>query len=302
MEVVLTTESLRRFGRPQQVAWQASGRGCPRYLSVSSSMPEVLPARYPFEPEMILIPAGEFLMGSDPEKDPDARDDELPQHTLYLPDYAMAKTPVTNAQYAAFLQATNHDPPPHWNIWFWKRRWPPVGRQNHPVVNVSWHDALAYCQWLSGVTGKSYRLPSEAEWEKGARGTDGRIYPWGDVWDATRCNTAEGRQKEDTTPVGIYPEGASPYGLLDMIGNVWEWTYSLWGRDLRRPEFRYPYDPADGRESLAAGSDVRRVLRGVSFYNDRHVARCAARYRYSPHNRYVSIGFRVIISLLSEGV
>jgi len=249
---------------------------------------------------MILIPAGEFVMGSDPGKDPDARDDEQPQHTIYLPDYAMARTPVTNAQYAVFLQATRYDPPRHWRIWFWKRRWPPMGRQDYPVVNVSWYDARAYCQWLSEVTGKSYRLPSEAEWEKAARGTNGRIYPWGDEWDPQCCYTAEGRAKEDTIPVGTHPQGASPYGLLDMIGNVWEWTSSLWGPDLRHPDFTYPYDPADGRENPVAPTSVRRVLRGVSFFNDRHVARCAARYRYSPRNSYVSVGFRVVMSPTSN--
>jgi formylglycine-generating enzyme required for sulfatase activity len=245
---------------------------------------------------MALIPAGEFLMGSDPDKDEHAQENEQPQHTVYLPDYAMAKTPATNAQYAAFVRATRRKPPPHWRILFWKKRWPPIGKKDHPVVNVSWHDAMAYCRWLSEVAGKPYRLPSEVEWEKGARGTDGRIYPWGDVWDAAQCNTREGRKKQSTTPVGAYPEGASPYGLLDMVGNVWEWTRSLWGRNLREPEFKYPYDPTDGRESLKASSDTRRILRGVSFLNDRQVARCAARYRYSPYNRYVSVRFRVIVS------
>jgi formylglycine-generating enzyme required for sulfatase activity len=262
-------------------------------------MSDILVTEHPFEPEMILIPAGEFLMGSDPEKDPHATADEQPQHTFYLPDYAVARTPVTNAQYAAFLQATGYDPPAHWKILFWKKRWPPRGRQEYPVVRVSWHDARAYCQWLSGATGKLYRLPNEAEWEKAARGTDGRIYPWGDEWDPQRCNTVERNGQEDTSPVAAYPQGASPYGLLDAIGNVWEWTRSLWGRKLRQPEFTYPYDPSDGRENLEAASDIRRVLRGVSFFNDRQVARCAARYRYSPYNSYVSVGFRVARSFHS---
>ncbi len=256
----------------------------------------MLEPQHLFEPEMILIPAGEFLMGSDPDEDESASADEQPQHRLYLPDYALAKTPVTNAQYAAFLQATRYDPPAHWKILRWKRRRPPRGVQDHPVVNVSWHDAQAYCRWLSDVTGKRYRLPSEAEWEKGARGVDGRIYPWGNVWDAGLCNTVDTNEKEKTTPVGAYPQGASPYGLIDMVGNVWEWTRSLWGKSLRRPEFGYPYDAADGRENLAAGDAVRRVLRGVSFFNDWRVARCACRYRYSPTNRYVSVGFRVAMS------
>jgi formylglycine-generating enzyme required for sulfatase activity len=259
-------------------------------------MSTIQPTPHPFEPEMILIPAGEFLMGSDPKKDKHAKEDEQPQHTLHLPDYAMARTPITNAQYAAFLRATGHRPPAHWKILFWRHRWHPRGRRDYPVVHVSWHDALAYCQWLSESTGKPYRLPSEPEWEKAARGTDGRLYPWGDQWDAERCNTLEGNGNEKTTPVDAFPQGASPYGLLDTIGNVWEWTRSLWGKSLRQPEFTYPYDPSDGRENPDAASDVRRVLRGVSFFNDRPAARCASRYRYSPRNHYISVGFRVAMS------
>jgi formylglycine-generating enzyme required for sulfatase activity len=233
----------------------------------------------PFEPEMILIPAGEFLMGSDPSVDKDAMDLEQPQHTLYLPDYYMARTPVTNAQYAAFVEATGDERPRHW-----EGGKPPGGKEDHPVVNVSWNDAVAYCNWLAEVTGKPYRLPSEAEWEKGARGSDGRIYPWGNQWDAERCNSKEGGEG-DTTPVGAYPEGASPYGLLDMAGNVWEWTRSVY-KD-------YPYDPADGREDLEASGD--RVLRGGAFDRDARRVRCAARLREFPHPRFWGNGFRVVL-------
>jgi formylglycine-generating enzyme required for sulfatase activity len=194
-----------------------------RGLKELQQLPTILELSQPFEPEMILIPAGEFLMGSDPSVDKDAWYSEQPQHTLYLPDYYLAETPVTNAQYAAFVQATDHTPPEHW-----VGGEPPEGKKDHPVVNVSWHDAMAYCRWLAGVTGKPYCLPSEAQWEKGARGSDGRIYPWGNQWDAERCNSWEGG-KRDSTSVWAYPQGASPYGLLDMAGNVFEWTRSLWG-------------------------------------------------------------------------
>ena len=188
---------------------------------VVSELLRVLQPFRPFEPEMIPIPAGEFLMGSDPRKDKDAFDSEQPQHTLYLPDYYIAKTPVTNAQYAAFVRS-GYPPPALWGGW----QQPPRGKGDHPVVRVTWHDAIAYCRWLAEMTGKSYRLPSEAEWEKGARGSDGRIYPWGNRWDASRCNTYPGGPG-DTTPVGTYPQGASPYGLLDMAGNVWDWCSTL---------------------------------------------------------------------------
>jgi formylglycine-generating enzyme required for sulfatase activity len=239
-----------------------------------------LPSTAP-EPEMVLIPAGEFLMGSDPQKDKDAEEDELPQHTLYLPDYYIAKTPVTNAQYATFVQAAGHKPPS-----YWEEGKPPRGKEDHPVVNVSWHDAMAYCRWLSEVTGRPYRLPGEAEWEKGARGTDGRIYPWRNQWDAQRCNTTEGGKRR-TTPVGAYPGGASPYGLLDMAGNVWEWCRSLW-----RP---YPYDPKDGREDEKSGD--RRVCRGGSWRDGARLARAACRLRGYPDFRNYILGFRLALRL-----
>jgi formylglycine-generating enzyme required for sulfatase activity len=245
-----------------------------------------LPKRYDWEPEMIHIPAGKFWMGSNP-KDEKAWDDERPQHRLYLLDYYLAKTPVTNAQYAVFVRATGHELPSHW-----EGGKIPDGKDDHPVVYVSWHDAVAYCSWLAEATGRPYRLPSEAEWEKGARGTDGRIYPWGNVWDKDKCNTSEGN-RGSTTPVGAYPQGASPYGLLDMSGNVWEWTSSLWGTDFFNSDFKYPYDPKDGRENLQASDKIRRVLRGGAFLSSQKYARCASRNHYNPISRFRYDGFRV---------
>jgi serine/threonine protein kinase len=271
-------------------------RHAPPHGTMTAEMrPTDMVRHLPFEPEMIPIPAGEFLMGSDPSVDEDAWDEEQPQRTLYLPDYHLSKTPVTNAQYAVFVQATGHRQPDHWKGTFRKGRNPPRGKGDHPVVNVSWHDAVAYCRWLAEVTGRPYCLPSEAEWEKSARGSDGRIYPWGNRWEAKQCNSEEGG-KGDITPVGIYPQGASPYGLLDMAGNVLEWTRSLWGEDWEEPSFKYPYDPTDGREDLDAPGGVLRVLRGGSFYLNVKYARCAARIRLIPNYFGMSSGFRVLVA------
>jgi formylglycine-generating enzyme required for sulfatase activity len=256
-----------------------------RVLSLSVAQPATL-EREPFESELIHIPAGEFLMGSDPNKDKVAYDEEQPQHRLYLPDYHIARTPITNAQYSAFVEANRDRQPKHWKSKYAKA---PRGKEDHPVVKVTWHDAMAYCQWLAKVTGKPYRLPSEAEWEKAARGTDGRIWPWGDdAPDESQCNF--GANAGGTTPVGMYsPEGDSPYGCVDMAGNVYEWCATRWGKS-------YPYDVSENEwSSDYLQAAVLRVLRGGSWFSLRDYARCACRHWYVPHFRSgYFCGFRVV--------
>ena len=225
------------------------------------------------EPEWVEVPAGEFWLGGDGEYD------GKPQHRLHLPAFRIARTPITNAQYHVFTEATGYQMPKHW-----EEKRPPKRQESHPIVHVSWHDALAYCAWLSQMTGKPIMLPSEAEWEKAARGDqDKRTYPWGDAFDATKCSCSE-LGLISTTPVGIFPAGASPYGCLDMAGNVWEWTRSQYQG--------YPYNPTDGREDLAGVAS--RVLRGGSFVNNRFDVRCAYRLRHGPDVRNLIVGFRVL--------
>ena len=200
--------------------------------------PDLLTITTSIHLELVRVPAGEFLMGSDPKVYKDASADEKPQHRLYLPEFYIGKYPVTNEQYAAFVKATRQTAPQ-----YWKNGQIPAGKEGHPVVNVSWRDAIAFCQWLSQASSKAIRLPTEAEWEKAARGDNGRIYPWGnDPPTEKLCNFS--RNVGDMTPVGQYPAGASPCGALDMAGNVWEWTGSLWGQNFSEPEFGYPYERA----------------------------------------------------------
>ena len=262
------------------------------------------------EPEWVEIPAGEFWMGSEEG----FYDNEKPLHKLYLDTFLIARTPITNAQYHLFVQDTSHEAP-----LLWEDNRPPRGLESHPVVSISWHDAQTYCRWLTQQLTASgrltalaaqsnipqsnieIRLPSEAEWEKAARGSsDKRVYPWVDTFKAARANCVE-LGLNNTTPVGIFPNGTSPYGCLDMAGNVWEWTRSLWGpwdeqKSRAEPEFSYPYDPTDGRENLAAGDEVQRVVRGGGFFNGQFDVRCAARDWGYPVVRGGGNGFRVVLS------
>jgi formylglycine-generating enzyme required for sulfatase activity len=217
--------------------------------------------------ETILIPAGKFPMGEGGEA-----------HPVYLPAFYIAKYPLTNRFYQSFIDAAGYQPPPGWRDGHHLEL-----LSDHPVVNISWYDAVAYCHWLSAETGKVYRLPTEAEWEKAARGTDGRPYPWGHEFDKACCNTGEGGIGR-TTPVDAYPSGASPYGVMDMAGNVWEWCNSLYAN--------YPYRTDDGREDASA--EDWRVLRGGSWFDMEWGARAARRLSGQPDSVSRNTGFRVV--------
>lgn len=241
--------------------------------SLTPAMPDVLTITSPFNLTLVLVPAGEFLMGSDRTKDKHAEEDEEPQHAVDVADFYIAKNPVTQAQFDVFCKACKRLSIGTRLMRGSRRAKKAEARTEHPAVGILWEDAIAFCNWLSKETAQTVRLPTEAEWEKAARGGDGRIYPWGDDWDRTKCNTAKAGSflsRSTTSPVGQYsPEGDSPYGSSDMVGNVWEWCQSLY-----RP---YPYKADDGRETLEA--DGARVVRGGSWSDTRKMARCACRSR-----------------------
>jgi formylglycine-generating enzyme required for sulfatase activity len=248
---------------------------------------EVISPHRDFEPEMVLIPAGEFLMGSDAQKDKNAGANEQPQHRVYVSEFYISKYPITNLEYHYFFRATGYTVPGG----FFESLYGRSG-ENHPVTNVSWDDATAYCLWLATETGKPFHLPTEAEWEKAARGRDGRIYPWGNDWDPAKCNSFEGGVGR-TTPVGKYsPEGDSPYGVADMASNVWEWCADWYdGEEYKRRSGTVVKDPRGPKK----GSD--RVLRGGSRHSNQGHARCTYRLRYEPDRLYDYVGFRVVVSL-----
>jgi formylglycine-generating enzyme required for sulfatase activity len=236
--------------------------------------------------EFMRVPAGKFLMGSR-DDNPMADDDEKPQHTVNRPyDFYMARFPVTNELYNAYVTAKRAKHP----VSDWEKK------KDHPVVYVKWQEALAYCQWLhnllKGELPKNMilRLPTEAEWEKAARGEKGNEWPWGDEFDKNKCNSIEGG-KGTTTSVRLYsPQGDSSFGCADMSGNVWEWTHSM--------KKAYPYDAKDGREAeKALGSHV---IRGGSYNGNKEYARCA--FRYDANNLFdadYNLGFRLCVSPIS---
>jgi formylglycine-generating enzyme required for sulfatase activity len=246
--------------------------------------------RHPFEPEMVFVPAGSFWMGSDSS---DAPSYESPQHRVTLPAYWIGKYPVTNTEYRAFIEGGGYQTRRHWTEagWQWKgdRTHPSCWNDKRdnspqqPVVGVSWYEALAYCRWLSQLTGRHYMLPSEAQWEKAARGTDGRVWPWGNEWEPGKCNTIESLIYA-TTPVDQYsPQGDSAYGCADMAGSARNWCATKWESSYEN--YRGDNDPE--------GSTAR-VLRGGSWADGPNRARCSYRALSSPEGSRASIGFRCV--------
>lgn len=195
-------------------------------------------------PPMCLVPAGPFIMGTDPRAEPEAAEREELQRQVNVSAFYIGKYPVTVAEYHYALKAQNIRPPEGWSQ--------QSARPDHPVTHISWKAALAYVAWLRDVTGEPWRLPTEEEWEKAARGPDGRIYPWGNTWDSRRANTEESGPG-DTTAVGSYPDGASPYGALDMAGNINEWCGIPPDSPLLRPGAWTGSEPPKSVGYLAGG-------------------------------------------------
>ncbi len=188
-----------------------------------------------FRMELVRVPAGEFLMGSDKAKDKDARDNELPQHRVYLDEYLIGKYPVTGMRRVSQAIYATRATGDEWTFTL-RGKGSEYGQARHPVDNVSWNDAVAFCTWLSETSSRQVTLPTEAQWEKAARWDaekrEARIWPWGNTFDQNKVNTYES-SVGDTTPVGLYsPKGGdSPYGCADMAGNVWNWCSDWYGAD-----------------------------------------------------------------------
>ena len=226
----------------------------------------------------VRIPAGSFIMGVDRERIPDMGSSASPKQKIYLHEYWLAKYPLTNEQYEVFLNATGYQEPSNRSLQDIRRN------KSHPVTGVNWMDAITFCKWVSDITGSEVRLPTEAEWERAARGSDERIYPWGnETAESHHCNF----NSSGTTQVGTFsPEFDSPYGCADMIGNVWEWSNSLY-----KP---YPYNNRDGREEIS--NPGPRVLRGGSWMSLENEIYVNFRKRLRRESCSDAIGFRCALS------
>jgi len=238
----------------------------------------------------------------------DAEDDERPVHRVHVGEFLIGRFPVTQDDYARFIRATGYPPPAIRSLplvtaggrdsifrelaapYVWDGPQPPPGHGAHPVVLVGYDDALAFCRWLSDEIGRSVRLPTEAEWEKAARGgaDDGRRYPWGDDIDPSRCNfLSEGtiKRHRGTRPTGTYPPNA--YGLYDVCGNVWEWV-----SDWYSPDY---YANGDARDPKGPDSGSMRIVRGGAWVNDDvSLLRITYRHKVPPDTYAYSVGFRIV--------
>jgi formylglycine-generating enzyme required for sulfatase activity len=279
--------------------------------SPTRAVPSVTPPPTPSAPAgMVLVPASEFLMGSSQEDvdllldlcrqfvsgcNRDSLEDQLPQRTISLDSFYIDAFEVTNAQYAKCVEAGScREPEDHTSLDV-EDYYSNPAYNDHPVVRIDWFDAKTYCEWVEK------RLPTEAEWEKAARGIDGRMYPWGNQEpDATRLNYCDARCWQyfrdqsvddgyaDTSPVGTYPMGVSPYSVYDMSGNVWEWVADWYGSDYYLSGLASnPTGPSQGSE---------RVIRGGSFENSRHVTSATYRSHAAPDIRTYPLGFRCAAS------
>ncbi|MGO8947033.1 MAG: formylglycine-generating enzyme family protein [Ktedonobacterales bacterium] len=259
------------------------------FTTSHAALPNGEPVDY-ILPPVCDVPTGPFLMGSDPERDPEADADELPQHWVEEACFQIATYPVTVAEYACYVNAGHPTPRTTGMVWdiSWEDQSKPW-RLVYPVVAVSWQEATQYAAWLAELTGQPWRLPTEAEWEKAARwdvqAGVSRIYPWGQQMEDERCNCFDWSLWYGTSPIGEFPAGASPCGAQDLADNVHKWTSSLY-----QP---YPYVPSDGREEQL--TEGERVTRGGSHGNKPPDVRTACRFFHNLPNTYDEFtGFRLV--------
>jgi formylglycine-generating enzyme required for sulfatase activity/predicted MPP superfamily phosphohydrolase/energy-coupling factor transporter ATP-binding protein EcfA2 len=251
------------------------------------------------EDNMVLVKEGKFMRGSS-ENDTDAFSEEKLQREIYLDNFMIGKYPVTNEEFKEFIDDGGYDKKELWTRegWRWReeneiyepaywhdRKWNAL---NFPVVGISWYEAKAYASWMNKRAGHQYRLPTEAEWEKAARGTDGSKYPWGDEFDKNLCNSNEYGLNR-TSPVGIFPKDKSPYGCFDMAGNVWEWCSDRYGVDY--------YANSTDKNPKGPSFGASRVIRGGSWFGSAGRCRSANRDHDAPRRRGNVLGFRLLQEL-----
>lgn len=261
-------------------------------------MKAVLPS--PFE--WVDIPAGRVIVETlSPTLDPHTP--ERHRFEWNVPPFRIAKYPLTNAQYAVFIKAGGYQEQKWWTVQGWQRRetehWtePQYWRErrfsgdDQPVVGISWYEAVAFCQWLSEASGEPVMLPTEQQWQRAAQGDDKRAFPWGNEWESARCNnnSAKPHFNDRTTPVTQYPTGASPFGVMDMAGNVDEWCLTTYDY-----ESVHELSRSNTLDGVFGGTDSR-VLRGGSWFCGlTDYFRVVYRSGNFPYRRSDGIGFRCI--------
>jgi formylglycine-generating enzyme required for sulfatase activity len=209
---------------------------------------------------------------------------EKPIHQVTISSFMMGKTPVTNKQYRMFIKDTGYHEPISWCH-------QEFSSPHQPVVEVNWNDAVAFCEWLSKKSKLNYDLPTEAQWEYAARGTDGREFPWGNERpNDTRASFVEFNRASRTVPVGSFPDGMGPFGTLDQAGNVWEWCKDVWDEYAY-----YDRDKKEVTDPIIEGSDEHRSIRGGCFLSYEVSIRCAARAKEQATGRDRYCGFRVVL-------
>ncbi|MCB9099743.1 MAG: formylglycine-generating enzyme family protein [Anaerolineales bacterium] len=284
---------------------------------ISDNQPKLVIPQLSFELGLIYITAGTFIMGSNPTSNNqnvnfdvfnNDYNNEQPQHQVRLASYYIGKYPITNAQYGAFIEATGHEWLPkvkrthERSTWLGlsskiEIKWDSISWQmlvknmpDHPATHINWYDAVAFCHWLSQQSGQIVRLPTEAEWEKAARGTDGRRYPWGKLSPTQYLCNFNNNVGDTTSIERYYPYGISEYGCVDMAGNVWEWCSTLW------QEKAYPFQIQDEWTETYLKREGPRLGRGGSWMNNDWYVRCAVRGFSYPNVCRPTTGFRVAVS------
>ena len=284
---------------PVQSVRSAAARLLDKRTNVEVSSPRILHRNFQsfdFLNHLVTVPTGPFMMGSVKQLDEYSLEEEQPLHRVELDEFKISRLQVRVRDYTDYLNEVVGEAEALIQA--------EVRSLDAPITKVSWYDAINFCRWAT-IRGREanlldadteIRLPTEAEWEKAAKGPNGSVFPWGDKFDKNACNYRLSEPNE-VVPVGTFsPVGDSGYGVSDMAGNAWDWTLSLWGRRFNLPDYCYPYEQEDGRENVLAGKEYRRIIRGGGYYYHSYCLRTSTRNAAFPNFTHSGGSFRIVVS------